>query len=100
MGERVGQMSGMNAKMEELVSKYIRKTENAFKELKTVQGLICPDSNRVQKVIEEAKRYLEDAKYYLDGKRFETSLASVAYCEGLLDTLRMLGFVQFSWQVN
>jgi len=34
---------------------------------------------------------LEDAKYYEDKSKLETSLASVAYCEGLLDALRLLG---------
>lgn len=40
---------------------------------------------------------LEDAKYYREKKKLETRLASVAYCEGLLDALRLLGFVEFSW---
>jgi len=44
-----------------------------------------------------AKAYLQDAKYYRDGKRFDVSLASVAYCEGLLDALKMLGAVKFEW---
>jgi FAD synthetase len=83
--------------LKELTSKYIEKTERALQELKTVQCLASPDAERVKDVVEEAKRYLEDAKYYLDRKRFDTSLASVAYCEGLLDALRMLGFVEFSW---
>jgi len=41
--------------------------------------------------------YLEDAKYYKAQKRFETSLTSVAYCEGLLDALNLLGAVKFEW---
>jgi hypothetical protein len=43
---------------------------------------------------------LEDAKYYKDQKRFETSLTSVAYCEGLLEALRLLGAVKFEWPTN
>jgi len=82
---------------EELASEYIRKTERVFEELKTIQGFARPEAKGVEGVVEEAKRYLHDAKYYLGKRRFETSLASVAYCEGLLDALRMLGFVEFSW---
>ncbi len=41
--------------------------------------------------------YLEDAKYYKVQGRLETSLTSVAYCEGLLDALRLLGAVKFEW---
>jgi len=90
-------MTQTDAKIGELASSYIQKTERALKGLKLVQGVVHPDSESVRQVIDEAKRYLEDAKYYLGRKRYETSLASVAYCEGFLDALRMLGFVQFSW---
>ena len=44
--------------------------------------------------------YLEDAKYYKAQGKFETSLTSVAYCEGLLDALRLLGAVKFEWPTN
>jgi len=82
---------------EELATKYIQKAERALTELKIINNEGCPDTGKVKKVVDEAKRYLEDAKYYLANGRFETSLASVAYCEGLLDALRMLGYVEFSW---
>ncbi|MEM2104245.1 MAG: DUF357 domain-containing protein [Candidatus Bathyarchaeia archaeon] len=49
------------------------------------------------KVVELAKAYLQDAKYYSESKQFEVSLASIAYCEGLLDALKMLGAVKFEW---
>jgi len=83
--------------VEELASEYIRKTERVFEELKTVQGQAHLYAGSVKEVVEEARRYLQDAKYYLERRGFETSLASIAYCEGLLDALRMLGFVEFSW---
>jgi FAD synthetase len=82
---------------EELATKYILKAERALTELKTVNGEGRLDIDKVKTVIDEAKRYLKDAKYYFANKRFETSLASVAYCEGLLDALRMLSYVEFSW---
>jgi FAD synthetase len=83
--------------IEELAAEYIRKTARVFSELKILHGQVCPDEERVKEVIEEAERYFKDAKYYLDIKRFEVSLASIAYCEGLLDALRMLRFIKFSW---
>ncbi len=82
---------------EELARKYIEKTEVVLENLKTLDLICSSDSDSASEVIEEAKRYLRDAKYYLEAKRFETSLASVAYCEGLLDALRMLRCVDFSW---
>jgi FAD synthetase len=82
---------------EELAVKYIQKAERALTELKIINDKVRPDTDKVKAVVDEAKRYLEDAKYYVANGRFETSLASVAYCEGLLDALRMLGYVEFSW---
>jgi len=83
--------------VEAMAAKYIRKTEKVLGELEMTQDSMCLDSLKINYVVDEAKRYLEDAKYYLDKGRFGTSLASVAYCEGLLDALRMLGLVKFDW---
>jgi len=84
----------MNA--EKLVVKYIQKTEAVFKKMKMAEKSVL-DPSKVDEIVDEAKRYLEDAKYYLKKGKLETSLASVAYSEGLLDALRMLGLVKFEW---
>ena len=81
----------------ELVSKYISNTKQVFVEVKRVSSSVHLNEGKIENVIETAKRYLEDAKYYQRRKKLETSLASVAYCEGLLDALRLLGAVEFSW---
>lgn len=82
--------------LEELVSKYMRSAGRALSELKVVDSLTI-SVNDVRRVVDSAKAYLYDAEYYRDRKRFEVSLASVAYCEGLLDALKMLGAVEFEW---
>jgi len=43
---------------------------------------------------------VEDAKYYKLQKKLEVSLTSIAYCEGLLDALKLLGAVKFEWPTN
>lgn len=83
--------------LEELALKYISKTDGVFRRMRIVQKFKNVNSEDIENIIEEARRYLNDAKYYMEKKKPETSLASVAYCEGLLDALRMLGFVKFSW---
>ena len=83
--------------LEELVTKYIRGAERVFKEIGQVASDVHLDEEGAKRVFESAKRYLEDAKYYQNGGELETSLTSVAYCEGLLDALRLLGAVEFSW---
>jgi len=84
--------------LETLVSKYIRNTEKVFAEIKIIQNNSVPISReKIEKVIEAARHYFADAKYYQEKSKFETSLVSVVYCEGLLDALKLLGAVEFSW---
>jgi FAD synthetase len=83
--------------LEELVSKYVGSAEHVFREIDITETGTNINVPNVKKVLEFAKAYLEDAKYYRDKKKFEVSLASVAYCEGLLDALKLLGAVKFEW---
>ena len=83
--------------LKELTLRYIQKTERVLSDVRIVQDLTEVNRGEVDRVIEAARRYLEDAKYYRESGKAETSLASVAYCEGLLDALRLLGVVEFSW---
>ena len=83
--------------LEGLVSKYIKTAESVFKEIAISSAVSSIDKEKVEDVIKHAKRYLEDAKYYQKKNRLETSLATVSYCEGLLDALQMLGVAKFSW---
>ena len=79
--------------IEELVERYISNTQQAFKQVNRRSS----HNEEAERVLDHAKRYLEDAMYYSGQKRFETALASVVYCEGLLDALRLLGMVEFQW---
>jgi len=83
--------------LRELTSKYIRNAERVFKELKLAQDVVVIEEEKIKSIIENARRYLDDSKYYEKANKLDTSLASVAYCEGLLDTLRLLGVVEFTW---
>jgi len=83
--------------MQALLFKYIRNTEKVFAEIKLISEARVPDQQSVSGVIEYAKRYLTDAKFYGEKQQYETGLTSVAYCEGMLDALRLLGLVEFTW---
>ncbi|MEM2027259.1 MAG: DUF357 domain-containing protein [Candidatus Bathyarchaeia archaeon] len=82
--------------IEERVERYVLKTEEILKRLK-VLGEFTVKESLIREVIDEAKRYFEDAKYYLEMKEYDVSLASISYCEGLLDALRILKLVEFEW---
>jgi hypothetical protein len=83
--------------LDKLVSKYISSAGRVFTEMTAREDSLSVNVESVRKVVDCAKDYLEDARYYMEKKKFEVSLTSVAYCEGLLDALRMLGAVSFEW---
>jgi FAD synthetase len=83
--------------LEALVTKYIVSAETVLKELQRTEGSLNVAEERVDELLGYVTAYLEDAKYYKAQKKFETSLTSIAYCEGLLDALRLLGAVKFEW---
>jgi len=86
--------------LEALVSKYIASTEKVLKEIQRTKGSTSVAEEGIDNILGYVTAYLEDAKYYKAQKKFETSLTSVAYCEGLLDALRLLGVVKFEWPAN
>jgi len=86
--------------LEALVSQYIDSAEKVLSEMTHVKGSVTVDEADVDKAVEYVQAYLADAKYYKAQKRLETSLTSVAYSEGLLDALKLLGLVKFEWPVK
>ena len=58
-----------------------------------LESTLVKKSN-IDKVTDAIRRYLQDARHYLDQGRATTSLASVAYAEGLLDALTFLELAQ------
>ena len=83
--------------IEELIIKYIRGADRVIQEIEEIPEDVQINKEEAKTVFDWAKRYLEDAKYYQKEGKLETSLTAVAYCEGLLDALRLLGAVEFSW---
>jgi hypothetical protein len=80
-----------------LTAKYIASAEKVFAELERTQTPVSLSEESVGAVLRWAADYLKDAKYYKSQGKLETSLTSVAYCEGLLDALRLMGAVKFEW---
>ncbi|MEM2107421.1 MAG: DUF357 domain-containing protein [Candidatus Bathyarchaeia archaeon] len=77
--------------------RYIQGVESAL------TGLVKESSQKinfgmVDFIIDSANRYLQDANYYLRCGREVVALASASYAEGLLDALRILGLVNFTWR--
>ncbi|MFP3985255.1 MAG: DUF357 domain-containing protein [Candidatus Bathyarchaeia archaeon] len=82
---------------EKLVGKYIENTRQVFQQLEESKNRY---DKRAGKVLDHARRYFDDAVFYRNQKRFDISLASVAYCEGILDALRLLEMIEFQWSAE
>ncbi len=74
------------------LQRYIENVENALRGLELIE-----QSSEVRNVLDLVERYLDDSRRFLSGGRGLDSLAAISYAEGLLDCLRMLGRVRFSW---
>jgi len=86
--------------LEELISKFIKYNDNlghVFSHLR-VLNLDPEKAEDVESTVDLARRYYEDASYFKDKNQVGTALISLAYCEGLLDALRLLKYVQFTWK--
>jgi FAD synthetase len=88
----------MSGEMASLVKKYILAVELALQELTLRSFPSEALRDKVGQIIDSVKSYLTDSKFYLNAGREATALASVSYAEGLLDSLRMMEFVDFGWR--
>jgi FAD synthetase len=83
--------------LERIVSKYIDSAQQVLDTLGLARMPAIIESRKVEEVVQWARAYLEDAEYYREKEKLEVSLTSVAYCEGLLEALKLLGAVNFEW---
>jgi FAD synthetase len=69
---------------------YLVAVEKAINVAETI------DNRDALRIVDHAKRYVADSRYFLGTGKPTTALASVAYAEGLLDSLIILGFADSS----
>ena len=73
------------------LDRYSSNVQHAFSQLpEDLQG-------QTREVVTHAKRYYDDAFHFKAKDLIVTALISLSYAEGLLDALKLLGLVEFSW---
>jgi FAD synthetase len=87
-------MSELNEDPAKRSRKYIESLEKALQEANTTREDSMVRAQDIGRVSEAIERYLKDAHYYLEHSKPSTSLAAIAYAEGLLDALKFLALVQ------
>lgn len=76
------------------VKRYIDVCEGVLSKLSA-----STKDTKVNEVLNVAKSYLDDSKFFLKSGDLFDSLSAISYCEGLLDALRMIGYVDFDWRL-
>ena len=76
-------------------ARYIELTSASLKRLKTRSLPATVLDAQVQYVIDMVRGYVKDAKHYAQTRKPVTSLACIAYAEGLLDAVKFLELADF-----
>ena len=86
----------VQGEVEQLIEKYSVGCRRVLGELKLNPLPKTIDKAQVDEMLDHTNRYLDDAEYYR-GEDDPVALTSVAYAEGVLDALKLLGLVEFEW---
>ena len=75
------------------IEKYLKNVENVLRSLS-----FCSDERESRDLVDVAKSYLEDSRHFRSSGDLFNALAAISYAEGLLDALRELRKVEFTWK--
>jgi hypothetical protein len=78
----------------ERAERYIQSFESSLQKTRILTVDSSVNIASIKIVSDALQRYLKDARYYLENQKPTTSLASIAYAEGLLDALAYLGLTK------
>ncbi|MEM2925966.1 MAG: DUF357 domain-containing protein [Candidatus Bathyarchaeia archaeon] len=88
----------MPTKIRRIISRERLKTyfENMKVAMQTLQ--INRKAEGLHEIIDWVKRYYSDAEAFAKSSDLVSALVAIAYSEGILEALRLLGLVSFSWK--
>lgn len=76
-------------------AKYVEATSASLKRLRTRRLPATVAQSQFDHVLELVRGYVKDARHYAEKRKPVTSLACIAYAEGLLDALKFLELADF-----
>ena len=86
----------LKPELDRLIDKYIAGCQRVRDEMKIKPQATPLTETQIRELLAHVDRYLADAEYYKADKK-PTALTSVAYAEGILDALKLLGAADFEW---
>lgn len=85
----------MRENARERTSRYLKATAQSLESFKIKAPIEPISQSQLDYVLELVRGYVRDARHYADERKSVTSLACVAYAEGLLDALKFLQLIEF-----
>jgi len=82
--------------LDRIIDKYITGCRRVRETMKATPPTTSLTEKQIRDLLDHVDRYLADAEYYKADKK-HTALTSVAYAEGILDALKLLGITDFEW---
>jgi diphthine synthase len=86
----------LKPELDRLIDKYIAGCRRVREEMRVKPPTAPLTEAQIRDLLDHVDRYLTDAEYYKADKK-PTALTSVAYAEGILDALKLLGIADFEW---
>lgn len=80
------------------LDKYILGVKNVFREMKTLGETREMSIEKLNLALEWARNYYSDSIAFRRKGDLVSSLIAIAYCEGILEGLRLLKLVDFKWE--
>jgi len=84
-----------------MVDRYSSKTkaalERARKAASALSSEIGEQKVRLDQVFENVDCYMQDSLRFMNEEKEELAVLSIGYAEGLLDSLRFVGLLEFEW---
>ena len=85
----------MKESASERTVKYVEATSASLRRMKPRKLPASVVQPQFDYVLEMVRGYVKDARHYAENRKPVTSLACIAYAEGLLDALKLLELVDF-----
>lgn len=86
----------VQGELDRLIQKYSTGCRKVLAGLKPNKLPLQITEEQLKEILAHTGRYLDDAEFYWKEKK-PVALTSVAYAEGLLDALKLLGIIDFEW---
>tara|TARA_B100000408_G_scaffold54880_1_gene41979 strand:- start:923 stop:1951 length:1029 start_codon:yes stop_codon:yes gene_type:complete len=77
----------------DMLNRYIPKTKSTLNKIKQ----ITKNEQKYDELFKNINAYIEDAERFKNEERFELSILSIGYAEGLIDALVFLGEIEIKW---